>query len=267
MPSEQQRPDLDDPIVADFVRDGSVAPGTTLGPDELETLYDHPAPARGWLRTNFVASLDGSAVGDDGRSGTINTPSDRQVFAALRAHADVVLVGAATVRTEGYRAITLEPWQVDLRRRLGLASYPRLAVITSSLDLDPELADAGAPAGPVTVLTTEGQDPDALARFRDHGVDVTEFPGEHVGVTEAVAHLVGTAGPRLLCEGGAGLHRRLIDAGLVDDLCLTIASRLVGGDGGRIVTGGPLQPNPVAELAHLLHADDGSLFTRYLIPR
>jgi riboflavin biosynthesis pyrimidine reductase len=215
------------------------------------------------VRTNFVASLDGSAQGDDGRSGTLNTPSDQHVFATLRAHADVVLVGAQTVRSEGYRAIDLAPWQVDLRRDLGRAPFPLLAVLTAGLGLDPSLGPTGDHEGPVLVMTTEEHDEADLAPFRSAGVEVVTFPGDQVPIEAAVAHLVQRGCPRILSEGGAGLNHRLLEAGLVDEVCLTLSARMVGGDGGRTVAGAPLQPNPTFELAHLLHADDGALFTRY----
>ena len=108
---------------------------------ELIELYRLPAPeGRGWLRTNFVMSLDGSVQGPDGRSGTINTASDHHVFALQRALADAVLVGANTVRSEGYRAIDLEPWQLEIREQEGLAPYPVLVIISASADLDPVIA-------------------------------------------------------------------------------------------------------------------------------
>src|SRR5580765_1234494 len=55
-----------------------------------------------WLRVNFVSTVDGSAQGSDGRSGTINNEVDREVFQDLRKTADVILVGVGTARTEGY---------------------------------------------------------------------------------------------------------------------------------------------------------------------
>ena len=60
-------------------------------------------PEGRWLRVNFVASVDGSAQGSDGRSGTINNEADKQVFHALRRSADVILVGAGTARAEEYK--------------------------------------------------------------------------------------------------------------------------------------------------------------------
>ena len=65
----------------------------------------------------------------------------------------------------------------------------------------------------------------------------------------------------LLCEGGPTLHGALQAAGLVDELFLTIAPKLSGGDTLRILEG--LLPGPIdLELAWLLE-QDGELFARY----
>ena len=83
-----------------------------ISDDRLVELYRHRLPQTGAaaVRTNFISSLDGSVQGPNGRSGSINTPSDHHVFAVQRALADVrILVGAGTVRKEGYRAVDLAP--------------------------------------------------------------------------------------------------------------------------------------------------------------
>ena len=65
----------------------------------------------------------------------------------------------------------------------------------------------------------------------------------------------------LLCEGGPTLHGSLQAAGLVDELFLTIAPKLVGGGAPRILEGDLAGTRPL-ELAWLLE-DDGELFARY----
>jgi riboflavin biosynthesis pyrimidine reductase len=62
--------------------------------------YDWPDGP--WLRVNMIATVDGSAEGPDGRTGSINNEVDRRVFQGLRASADVILVGAGTARAEQY---------------------------------------------------------------------------------------------------------------------------------------------------------------------
>jgi riboflavin biosynthesis pyrimidine reductase len=69
----------------------------------------------------------------------------------------------------------------------------------------------------------------------------------------------------LLSEGGPRLHAQLIDAGLVDELFVTHAPKLAGGDGPGLVTGLPELERPL-ELAWLLE-EDGELFARYRMIR
>ncbi|NEB73940.1 pyrimidine reductase family protein, partial [Streptomyces sp. SID14478] len=72
--------------------------------DELADAYAYPAGAERevWLRANMVSSLDGAAQ-HDGRSQPLSCPADMRIFGTLRGLADAVVVGAQTVRQEGYR--------------------------------------------------------------------------------------------------------------------------------------------------------------------
>ena len=72
-----------------------------VGPDvPLSELY--AAPADPWLRVNMVSTVDGAATGDNGTSRSINNAADKVVFDLLRSQADVLVVGAGTLRDEGY---------------------------------------------------------------------------------------------------------------------------------------------------------------------
>jgi riboflavin biosynthesis pyrimidine reductase len=244
-----------------FDADGRL-PGV-LDEDALVELYRYPDDGRRRLRTNFVASLDGSVQGPDGRSGGINTESDHHVFALHRALADAVVVGASTVRHEGYRAIDLQPWQQQLRARLGLEPFPVLVIITASAGLDPLIATpAQGAGGPVMIITTGGKREDDLAPLRSAGIRVVEHEHE-IDLEAALDQLVREGRPRLLCEGGPGLHRHLLAAGLVDELSLTLAPVVVAGEGMRSTRGAPFQVPLAFELAFAVLAKDQTLFTSY----
>jgi riboflavin biosynthesis pyrimidine reductase len=90
---------------------------------------------RCWVMAHMVCGLDGSAaVG--GRVGALSTAPDRELFLSMRALADVVLVGAETVRREGYGPVRLSAQQTSDRRSAARTDAPALAVVSHSLALD-----------------------------------------------------------------------------------------------------------------------------------
>ena len=252
------------PLQLIFDRSGRAA-GVELDDAALVELYRYPDDGRRRLRTNFISSLDGSVQGPDGRSAGLGTPSDAHVFALHRALADAVVVGASTARAEGYRAVDLQPWQRELRAALGLAPFPALVVVTGSGRLDPTTATpAEGEGGPVVVLSTRSAPASALDPLREVGIEVRAADDE-LDLAAELDRLAGEGWPRLLCEGGPGLHRALLAAGLVDELSLTLAPVVVGGQGLRSTSGAAFDGALPFELAFALHADDGTLFTSYRI--
>lgn len=254
----------DDRVRLAYLRSDPEATGP-VDETRLSELYRHPRPAGAGvcLRSNFVASLDGSITGADGRSGSLTTPADAQVFALHRAHADAVLVGAGTVRAEGYRAIDLAPRQRELRAAEGLADFPTLVVVSGRLELDPQIArPASGPGGPVVVITTEragaGGGP-----LTDAGVEVVALGEEAVDLDRLIGWLAAAGLGRVLCEGGPRLHRDLLAAGLVDELSLTLAPVVVGGRGQRSTSGDLLGGAGHFVPQLVLVADDGTVLTRY----
>jgi riboflavin biosynthesis pyrimidine reductase len=237
-----------------------------LDDEDLARLYAYPAqPDRAWVRANFVATLDGSATGPDGRTGSINTESDVRVFAALRALSDVVLVGAGTVRAEGYRAVQVrESWR-RVRASLGLAPVPTLAVVTRSLVLPESLLDPPEGAGPVLVVSVADVDPDRRTEVESRlGQGSVMTAGEQtVDVGRCVEELSARGLPRVLCEGGPALLSELAAQGLLDELCLTLTPMIVGGTGPRIAHGLPL--DVTLRLEHLIETQD-VLLTRWVRP-
>ncbi len=239
-------------------------PAGALTRDDLITLYRWPGGGGvPHVRSNFVATLDGSVQGLDGRSGSINTESDHEVFALHRGLADVILVGAGTVRDEGYRAVDLQPWQTSLRSTEGLAPYPTLVVITGSLRLDPAFADPAYEHGPVVVVTSSEHDEAAVRPFQDRGAEVLRSPGGTIELAWMLDQLATAGLTRVLCEGGPRLHRDLIADGLLDELSLTLAPSAVGGVGHRSTSGAALTERADFELAFVLLGDDQTLFTSY----
>jgi riboflavin biosynthesis pyrimidine reductase len=229
-------------------------------PDELIRRYEVVDRAGWHLRVNFIASLDGAAT-HAGLSGGLNNPDDKQVFDTLRMLSDVVLVGAGTLRAEGYGAMRLDDDAAAWRLTHGLPAHPVLAVVSSRLDLAPESPlFTDAPVRPL-VLTHEASP--AAARLALAEVADVVPCGDHavdLGLVRAALERRGLS--QVLCEGGPQLLGTLIEADGVDELCLTLSPVLEGGAAGRIAAGGA-QATRRMRLGHVLTAGD-MLMLRYL---
>jgi riboflavin biosynthesis pyrimidine reductase len=235
---------------------------------DLVDAYGIPEGARAgrpFVRCNMISSFDG-AIAVEGRSGTLGGSADRRVFQVLRSVADVIVVGAGTARTEGYGPARLDD---DLRARRtarGQSPVPPIAVVTRSGNLDwssPFFTEAEA--RPI-VLTAHGVDKGAIHR----GEQVADFVmagDDRVDPGLALDHLYRAGLHSVLLEGGPGLNADILDAVGLDELCLTLSPRLVGGSGPRVFEGPELTPPVEIELLQL-HEEDGFLFLRFaLSPR
>ncbi|GAB3669961.1 pyrimidine reductase family protein [Actinocorallia lasiicapitis] len=216
--------------------------------------YAYPA-GKPWLRANMISSVDGAAT-RDGLSGGLGNDADRKLFQLLRAHADAIIVGAATARKEGYGAVKVAPELAALRA--GRTAAPRLAVVSRRLGFDYDSELFTEQAEPVIVITTS--DAEGLAEAQRH-TEVIEAGEGSVDFAQAVAELHKRGLTRLLCEGGPTILAQIAAADRLDELCLTLAPYLVGGDSGRILHG----PELTGKLRLTGVRQDGDhLFLRYV---
>ncbi|WP_405974529.1 pyrimidine reductase family protein [Streptomyces sp. NBC_00988] len=232
------------------------------GLTELAEAYAYPAGSAPWLRANMVSTLDGAGQ-HEGRSQPISGDADMRIFGTLRALADVVVVGAETVRQEGYRPARARDEFAAARTRAGQTLAPVIAVVTASLDLDFALPLFTSPLVPTLILTGAQAAPDRVAAAEKAGARVV-VAGDGAGVdpARAVEALAALGYTRLLAEGGPRLLGQFVAAGVLDELCLTLSPMLVAGDAQRI-SGGPSVKVPQRfELVSLLE-EAGFLFGRY----
>ncbi len=214
-----------------------------LEPNAIERIYGSPRTRHGdnrpMLELCMVSSMDGS-IAVDGRSGPLSGDQDRRVLATLRRRSGMVLVGAGTVRAEGY----VEP----------RPDGPMFAVVTARGELDWDSAFAQSPN--LIVVTTANSDiPPGIATIRSQSAEVD--------LANAIAELASMVpdGGFIHAEGGAMLNGSLASHDLIDVLNLTISGRLVGGDASRITEGAP-PVNHDYEITHII-AGDEHLFTRW----
>ena len=217
------------------------APGEGLTAADVAAEIPGRAPAdRPFVLLNMIATADGRAT-IEGRTAPIANRADYELFHALRARVDAVMVGAETIRVEGY------------------GPMEQLAVVGSrSVELPTESGLLAAPANRVVIVTPS---PDAelppcaasvsYLREADLGAARRRLKSEH-GVES------------IDCEGGPGLNGTLVPSGLVDELHLVIAPKLAGGPDPLTVYSGP-GPLDLALLS--LHESGGYLFGRYGLGR
>jgi riboflavin biosynthesis pyrimidine reductase len=232
---------------------------------ELPDLYGYPAASGGgWLRANFIATLDGGAT-FDGTTGQLGGPGDRAVFSLLRELADVILVGAGTVRAEGYGGARLSAAQRQRRQDRGQSEVPPLAIVTKSGRLQRDMPVFTRTEVPPLVLTCAAAAGPARRELADLAevVDCSFDDATRVDEKVLLAVLVERGLPRVLTEGGPMLFGSFVERGLLDELCLTVAPTLVGGGAERI-SAGREQVLTRMRRAHILADDDGYLYTRYV---
>ena len=190
----------------------------------------HPPDGACWVTAHMVAGLDG-APPSSGRVGALSTAPDKALFADMRTLADVVLVGARTVREEGYGPIRLSAGEgptgspTDCRRILRSRSCPVHWTSTGSRarSRTPRRTSARSSSRARPHRPTE------LCPGRSEVADVLVAGEESVEPGELFAQLAARGLRRVLCEGGPSWLGELVVAGQVDELCLTI-SPMMGGD-------------------------------------
>ena len=199
---------------------------------------DRPRPAgRPWVGMCMVASIDGSTV-MTGNSAALSSAADRSVLLALRAAADNILVGAGTVRAEGYGVPS------KAGQRVAVVSH------TGQLDFTTDLFTSGA--GYVVVPSEAPELPVETLRAGTSEVDM------QLALQAMSCYF-------LQLEGGALLNASMTAADLVDEINLTISPQIIGGNGPRLTTNAPELAQRF-QLQHVLE-DEGFLFLRYLRKR
>jgi riboflavin biosynthesis pyrimidine reductase len=234
----------------------------------LAAYYDYPGELeRCWVRANMISSLDGGAT-DDGSSGGLAGPGDRAVFARMRQEADVILVGASTVRIENYSGVQMSLAQRQQRQARGQTEVPPIAVVTHRAEFEHDAKLFTRTEVPPLILTARDTVPDATKRFGAQAevVDASGAEPDRVDPAGVVGVLNARGLRRVLLEGGPSLLSLFIEQDMLDEMCVTIAPILVGGLARRIATGSG-EAHTKMRRSHLLSDREGYLYTRYVKER
>jgi riboflavin biosynthesis pyrimidine reductase len=229
------------------------------------------------LYTNFVSTLDGVvAIPSTPRSNALinaGSEADRFVMGLLRALADVVLIGSGTLRSSPkgtWRPEKVYPAAADafavLRRRLGRAEVPAVAILTGSGSIDPAhpVLESGA-----LVLTSDPGTARLERRLPSASTIVALGPEATLDPRLVVAALHERSHRLILSEAGPRTFGSFLAAGVVDELFLTL-SPLLAGDAGegsrlRLVEAANLSPALVEGRPLSVRRHEAHLFLRYAL--
>lgn len=218
-----------------------------LGPDSGDVFT---------VRTNMVSTLTGSATMNH-VSEDMGNDTDGQLFAALRNWADVVLVGAQTVRAEDYSGVAPA---TD-------GSHPApIAVPSRSLDFDITsdfFTDFTTP--PILLVPHSSWDDQELAQriatIESAGAEVCDA-GE--GTAQNYISVLKDRGfKRVLCEGGPGMIGQLVDIDAIDQMYLTLDPHLSTGVETPMATFQGEHSHRRMQLENVAADHDGTVFLRY----
>lgn len=219
-----------------------------------QALADAPP---GPVYVSMISTLDGR-IALDGRSSALGGPGDLEMLLELRTAADGVLIGAATVCAEGYGRLVRSEERRARRRAAGLTEDPVAVVLSRRFDVPWEAGLFAAPEQPVLVYTAAGAgDPPPTAA----PVEVVRLADPTPALVLADLRARGTR--RVLCEGGPTLVRALTEAGLVDELFLTLTPLVTADTEQPGILTGPRLPAPRGlALRWVLRVED-ELYLRY----
>jgi 5-amino-6-(5-phosphoribosylamino)uracil reductase len=146
----------------------------------------------------------------------------------LRARADAVIVGAGTVRHDGYPILLRYDDLRAARAKRGRDPHPVSVVLSRGLDLPATARFFTTDATRKIVFTTRLAPAARVERFR-RVAEVVVLPGRSLAPARVVAELHARGLKRLLLEGGGEVHFAFAQAGLVAEIYVTLTPRLIGG--------------------------------------
>jgi riboflavin biosynthesis pyrimidine reductase len=213
---------------------------------------------RPFLFLNMVSSADGRAT-FEGRTDGLGSQADTLLLTELRALADAVLVGTNTIRAEGYGRLVRNAERVARREAAGLAATPTAVLISRSFDIPWGAGLFEADDQPVIVYTDAGGVPPQVAA----PLEVVRL--DDPTPAAAMADLRARGVRSLLCEGGPTLNSALLEAGVVDELFLTLSPMLSGEPGARRIVEGEGLPEPAQLTLEWVLRHEEELYLRYAV--
>lgn len=224
---------------------------------------------RPFVTANFAMTWDGRISTRRGTPATFTSPRDKHRLLEIRAECDAVLASARTISTD---QMTMGLPDADLRaarlqRRQN--EYPLRVLLTNSGRINPQLRLFEQTYSPIAIFSTTRM-PAGTRQVLAAKAELWLHDAPSVNLAAMLETLRTHYGvKRLVCEGGAQIFRALLNAGLIDELHLTLAPRIFGGRQAPTLTGiaGDFLPSSTALRLRAMEVVEGECFLRYKVAR
>lgn len=185
---------------------------------------------RPFVLINMAITADGKIATANRTVSSFGSKRDHKHLLELRATADAVMCGA---RTADLNDINLGPGPAKFRRlrlKRGLSEYNLRIVVSGSGSINSRAEVFQHRFSPLIILTTERMTATTCGRLQRLGAEIKICGKREINFPRALRWLRQRWNvKRLLCEGGGELNNTLFQAGLVDELHLTVCPKIFGG--------------------------------------
>jgi riboflavin-specific deaminase-like protein len=189
--------------------------------------------------SNFAMTADGKIAFAGGKFTPFGSRRDLEHLYELRATADAVMCGARTVEATGTILGNGGEKFRKLRLKCGLAEFPLRVLVSGSGSINPDSKIFKKRFSPIVVLTTARISKANLKELLTVADEVKICGETEIKFPAAFRWLRDKwKVKRLLCEGGGELHSTLINAGLLDELNLTVCPKIFGGRNAPTIADG-----------------------------
>lgn len=206
-----------------------------------------------FIRVKLAMSVDGRTAMESGESQWITGPAARQDVQRLRAQSSAIVTGIGSVIVDN-PSMTVRIDPNDQEADTKTVRQPLRVILDTALSIPPE-SKILYPTNEVLVFCDEEEiEPDHLKTLQKKKVDVRFLPLADDGrldLVEAMGQLADDGINEVLVETGAVLAGAFLDAGLVDELVIYMAPKLLGSEARPLVSL-PLESMSDAVELHLL---------------
>ena len=180
-----------------------------------------------YVRSKLAVSLDGRTALANGMSKWITSAAARSDVHRWRARSSAVLTGSGTI-VDDDPSLDARREEAQIADAIGI-KQPLRVVIDARLKMPPTAKTLSLP-GEVLVLTTRALDDPKAEALRAAGARVDRVAGDaqHCDLRAVIEHLGKLEINDVWVEAGAGLNGALLKAGLIDELIIYMAPRVLG---------------------------------------